>query len=469
MGVLTWLWSRLQFESMYNIARLSLLLATDFYAAPHCLEGVSEAIDWYRKALELLGDGQGREGEMIDAGLNLAQALVVLAGMIEDGAHLFGSDQRIVARFQGKGTGSLLEARGLFEVGERIQTREMEKAGFSSSEMVDEREREVVPVEGNLEIKATQSSIVVPALVLATILDSIANDLVIFRLSTPPPPTTAALIIASLTRAIQLFSLIPPEQIAGNSTFDLDLKLVTLTISATLNSAEIPHPFYQTSEIIIESYVALIKSNSKNPELPSEYADYLIDILSSTPPSSIPATLNEISQSYQLSYSLLKDPFRPRGAIPPLQIPSMIAFNLISQAYTLLLASHLSPSPSPNTTTTLESQHFALLSTAIDSSGAGMKLTRSTQGKYELLRSKSDGRVDWTTIKSLREALLTLIRVLARREGVEGEVRGIVEILGRVLGRDGRDEVGKFVEEVRDDALWEATRNEEMLWARVFA
>ena len=406
---------------------------------------------------------------MIDGGLNLAQALAVLAGMIEDGAHYIGSDQRIVGSFDGRGMEYLLEARGLFEAGEMMQMREMEKAGFGSLNMSEEREGEAMPVEGNLEVQATQSNIVVPALVLATILDSIANDLVIFRLSTPPSPTTAELIIASTTRAIQLLALIPSDQAAGNSMQDLDLRLVTLTISATFNASAIPHPFFQTSSEIVQAYISLIKSAPKNPELPSEYADYLIDIITSTPPSSIPSALNEIQQSYQLALGLLRDPFRSKGSIPTLQIPSMISYNLVSQTYSILLGRTFLPSPTSTTTSNVEVECFALLSNAVESSGAGQKLTRTLSGIYTLLKTKSDGRHEWTTIKVLREILLTLIRVLVRREGAEEEVRSVLEILARVVGRDARDEVGRFVEEVRDDALWEATGNEEELWARVFA
>lgn len=452
-----------QFETIYNIARLSLLLATDFLAAPHCLEGVADAIDWYRKALGLLGTGEGREGEAIDGGLNLAQALAVLAGMIEDGAQYIGSDQRMSKRFGGKGMGYLFEARELFRTGEALQTREMEKSGFGGSGMTEETEGELMAVEGNLEVEATQSNIVVPALVLATVLDSIANDLVIFRLSTPPSTDTAALIIASLSRALQLRNLIPADQAAANPTQDLDLELSTLTISAALNSACISHPFYQTSDLIINAYVSLIKSHPKNPELPSEYADYLIDSLSSSLPTSLAGTMNEIQQSYRLSHSLLADPFRPRGSIPVIAIPSMIAFNLVSQAYSLLLAHHLSPSAN------LRSQCTTLLSNAIESAGAGMKLVRSSSGSYALEMKSADGRRDWQTIKALREALLLLIRLFIRDESIMQEARSIVEVLGKLVGRDGRDEVGRCLEEIRDDALWEVCGNEQAMWEKLLA
>ncbi|KAI5477571.1 hypothetical protein MNV49_006159 [Pseudohyphozyma bogoriensis] len=442
------------FEATYNAARVRFHLATEHLPAPDCVTMLQEAIAGYRTAIEhAKGDGEGGEN-VIDASFNLAQALVELMEMVEEGA-VGGAGGDEVAK------AAAVEARAVFAEVERLQMVELPKSTFfaeappetaGDEEQVQEEDEQgdesMEVVESGAE--AREMTIVLPSQVLDTVLASISLDLSLYESTSDPSLLTS--IEASLTRCLSLRQLIPP------SLADSELELTSLTCAAQL-PLPASSPFYKTPAQIRETYESLLSATPSSASLQSSYADYL----SSLPlddPTSLPL-LETALKLYTSTHSLLSSRLSPPKGIPAYLIPSMISANLASQAFLHLVSYHVTLASSPATATTALGEAHRLAIEAVNTVNVGLKISVRPTGELVATKSPTSEPPSWRDTKAFRDAYLLLVRIRLRT-GTTGTSLAL-------LGGDAEGVKQRYLEEIRGDEVWKIGGEgvEEELWKGV--
>ncbi|GAA6048413.1 hypothetical protein JCM3770_003746 [Rhodotorula araucariae] len=425
------------FDSRYNAARVWQTLATEHLAAPDCLTALDRARQGYREALAVLVPGaEGEATARIDALFNLAQADVALFEMLEDAvAPVDGERERAlqVAR----------EARELFVEVERLQREEMVRffgtsgpAGTEDdTDDADEMKDAASSGTGGAEtsVRAVETTIVTPQLIVDTLLESVAFDLALYDSSISDPATQAELrqsALDSFARATALRASVPGEA----TSLDFELAFAQATMLTTLSPDEAT-PFIEQ----------LAASSPPKVDLLSLGADHLIETLDlSSPLPSILATLARALDAYESAHALLANRLSPPRDIPASHLPSLLSANLVAQS-TVHLVSYelLSRGPEPGTgAPSTAAQHLAqahalaLAATSAPRSGLSLALsasasasasspsappapgTRARAPALALARAppSTDPRGDWRTRSALRTGLFALARVRLRMD-----------------------------------------------------
>lgn len=418
------------FDAAFNAARVEAHLAMDQLPAPTCCAMMESAIAGYRRALALR---EGEGAERIDAAFNLAQGLVAMGEMLEEGAVVVED-----SLMESLGW----EAQSLFGEVEGMQRREMERVGLGTrggavdDEGMDEGE-EGASDAGATAGPATEGSIVTPSLVLDTLLESISNDLVLdshFSSSSPTSsflPHLASHATSSLERAQALAPLIP-------NFAPLDLTLATLSLSSTLSLPPL-------GLSLSDSYLSLLSTHPSDLSLLSTTADHLVETASSLPP------IAQALELYTTAHTLLSNRMRPPRHVPTHTIPSLLSANSVARSQALLLAHHLGGN------TLAEAESLALR--AVEVCEAGIKMSLSPTGELKAVRTAT-GRNEWRSVRALREGLMMLLRVRMRK-GVVESGGGLVGRVWEMTGRDWGREVDWWVGEIRGDGAWELAKGEE--------
>ncbi|BGP48910.1 hypothetical protein JCM10450v2_004789 [Rhodotorula kratochvilovae] len=455
------------FDSRYNAARVWQTLATEHLAAPDCLAALDKAREGYREALAVQQAGaEGEATARIDALFNLAQADVALFEMLEDAvAPLDGERERAmqVAR----------EARELFVEVERLQRDEMarffgaggpsgaDEDGGNAGEMDDAASSGTGG--GETSIRAMETTIVTPQLIVDTLLESISFDLALHDSSVSDSATQAELrqsALDSFARATALRASVPGDA----ASLDFELSFAQATMLTTLSPDE--------ASSFIEQLAA---SSPAKVDLLSLGADHLLETLSlATPLPSLLTTLSSALTAYESAHALLANRLSPPRDLPAAHLPSLISANLVAQSTVHLLAyevlSH-SPFPPPDAAQTAAAhlaQAHALALSASSAPRAGLSLAVSASSPpsapkpvLALARAppSTDPRTDWRTQSALRSALFALSRVRVRMDpspaGIAGE-KAQFWALWRALGLSRGTERGSEDERrVRErEARW---------------
>lgn len=377
---------------------------------------------------------EGEGGERIDAAFNLAQALVTMGEMLEEGAVWVEDNVKEALGW---------EAQSLFEEVEGMQRREMERVGLWTLGGVGDDDGMEEADEGASDAgatarPATEGSIVTPSLILDTLLESITNDLALYtHLSSSSPflQTLASHATSSLERAQALVPLIP-------NFAPLDLSLATLSLSSTLSLPPL-------GPALSTSYLSLLSNHPSDLSLLSTTADHLLETASPSP-ASLPIISHALSL-YTNAQALLSDRLRPPRHVPTHTIPSLLSANFVARSQALLLAHHLGEP------TLLEAESLALR--AIEICDAGIKMSVSATGELQAVRSVS-GRSEWRSVRALREGLMMLLRVRMRK-GVVETGGGLAGRVWEGTGRGWGEDVDWWVEDIGGDAAWELSKGEE--------
>ncbi|BGP16953.1 hypothetical protein JCM10213_007398 [Rhodosporidiobolus nylandii] len=486
------------FDARYNAARALQTLATEHLAPPACLEALAQAIEAYREALVVLGEGSGGTAR-IDALFNLAQADVALFEMLEEGvAVVEGEVERALQAAR--------EAKGLFVEVERLQRVEMEKV-FGADGPQDEEAGgamdETASAAGSAtEVQAMETTIVTPHLIVDTLLESIALDVALFSSVSDPEDQTALpqSALDSLSRANTLRTLIPRSN-SPPQPDELDLELSLAHVSILTSTS----PASDEATALLQSTASALPA--PRVEVLSAYADNLLDSLPLTaqPFPTLLATLEQALQVYQQSASLLSNRLSPPKNTPSAHLPSLLATNLVAQATVHLLVYTLSSralsldvslsaslQPEKLREHLLSAHQLALDATAACKSGLSLAVSSSSppsalKPTLALARAPAsqDPRSDWRTLSALRAALFTLARVRLRldpsAEAWDSEKKQFWALwravgLGRSGGAAGSEEerrlrereVRWWAEETGEDkvaeAMDEADRTRERAW-----
>lgn len=446
------------FDAYYNAGRVLFHLATDHVTSP--CETLDPSVSAYRRALELEASRPASSASnVIDAKFNIAQALVVLGEMIEEGA---------ADGTQASGSSAVrwaTEAKGVFAEVERMQRVEMERVFVNGGGMegADDGSGEE---EGNESVQmgqAVEGTTVTPSLVTDTILESVSNDLSLFALSSEPSPGLVKDLMDALDRITALRALIPPAH--RNPDQDLAIQLAQLNVASTCATLLPPSSPYALPPSSISATYESLLSSTPSPELFSSYADFLLESLSSPNPPPLHLLLETALKAYTTAHATLSDRLSPPRSIPAHVLPSLLSANLSSRAFIYLLLYHHHLPTSPHNANESLSAALSLAGQAIEACGAGVKLLPGV--RLALSPRGVDARGDWRTTKALRDAVLVLVRVKIRASGEAGK-EGL-EALRSATARDARRDVTRFVEDVEGDAVWVASgEGVEAGWWRDF-
>lgn len=447
------------FDATYNGARCRLHLACEFESAPSCVEMLMEAIGGFRTALDLLppsGDQpDGREGERIDSGFNLASALVALAGMLEEGADDVGKQSVPTSNR----VALLEEAATLFSTVEALQMREMARAGGEGSGPVVDAAMDSEDAAEAEEALALR--LVTPSQIVETLYDSISVHLSLNALSDstlhPGLPSTVA---QALARVDHLESSIPDSQKDAGAGFQR--ALVALAVCTTLEPSGVQDA---TARLLL-----LAQSlGDKQLESISAYADHLVESLSPETPD--PRTLLATAlECYERVFRLLSSPMASKGSALAYTVPSLIANNLASRGEVMLELAHVAANEGARAKHLV--QALTLYKAAIEQ-GTGIRLAiNETSGAVSLAADKTR-RTDWRTIMTAKSGILGYLRVLCRlphSEQVSACAKGLVSIVGQLLEADGEETVQRHVGELQgSDHLWEVSTDERAMWTTLLS
>ncbi|GAA5971212.1 hypothetical protein JCM11641_004187 [Rhodosporidiobolus odoratus] len=422
------------FDARYNVARALQTLATEHLAPPVCLETLQQAIEWYREALAVLGEGEG-ETARIDGLFNLAQAHVELHEMLEEGA----------AAVNEEGTHALQaanEALSLFMEVERRQRIAMEQVFGSDGPQQSlegtgsEDTDDAASIAGSAtEVQATETTVVTPQLIVDTLLALIAFTLTLVSSNTTESSATGSLnqttlrtsAVSALSRATSLRTQIPHASAGQPDDLDIELASVQGSVLAICSPA--------STEATSFLHSTLTSLSSPRAELLSLFGDNLLDSLPlSKPLPELLSTLQHALQVYQQASSLLSNRLSPPKNTPSARLPSLLSANLAAQAtvhlltYTiasraLTLDSSLSASfPQQQLADHLEQAHqLSLDSIGAAKSGISLAISNTSppgalKPTLALVRAppSQDLRNDWRTLSAVRAALFTLVRVRLR-------------------------------------------------------
>lgn len=470
------------FDAIYNSARTTFELGTTHLSSPDCFIAIEESIKGFKLALSILEESSSLNSNYsefkIDSLFNLAQALVVLQDMLDDGVTF---DKKIGS------TKYAEEAKKLFVEVERLQRIEMEKVfsiegQMGAEDMNDEGEEDAemedIGSSSNDDQSgaAVQGSIITPTQIIETLIEAIENDINLYTLTTTIDTTSLIVdISASLDRVTVLRNRIPSTQ--NTSALDLQLSILSLSFSSTCVSNILPtSPYYLTSKATISQYQTLITSIPSHPDLLSSYADYLVTQISSTTTSDSNLQTTSIQfatlalQIYEQVFSILNDRFSPhRSNTPQHSIPTLLASNLIERGKLNRILS-LFPS-TVSTTTTTNQINYKIKSKkcfieALEISGIGWKLQDFNQLLLPTTKIGSGiPRLDWNTILVAREAWFQLVRIVISEGGSDAGGGDPIHSWERISGRKGKEDVRWFLKDIEGDLISELSEgNEQVVW-----
>ncbi|GAA5900143.1 hypothetical protein JCM8208_002028 [Rhodotorula glutinis] len=481
----------LDFDSRYNGARVLQTLATEHFAPSECLAALDKARSGYREALAVLDQqqsgGDSSATARIDALFNLAQADVALFDALEDAVTAVdGERERAVE--------AASEAKRLFVEVERLQRDEMARffgaggpgtaaseGGDGDDQVVDEDEAAVSGSGGGegaeRSVRAMESTIVTPQLVIDTLLESLRFDLALHDWTHTDSAAQVELRSSALASFARATELRPAVQ-GDAADLDFELAFAKASMLTTLSPTEAA-PFLDE----------LARAHPSKVDLLSLGADHLVESLPLAPsPSSSPlptllATLSTALAAYESAQSLLSNRLSPPRDIPAAHLPSLLSANLVAQSSVHLVAAELlsrappRDAPAPADAAQQAAAHLAqahaLALSATTAARSGLSLAVSTSAPspsssaakpaLALARApaSTEPRTDTRTVLAVRAALFALSRVRVRLDssgaGLRGE-RAQFWALWRALGLGAARGVEKGSEGERSvrerDARW---------------
>ncbi|GAA5923913.1 hypothetical protein JCM3775_005546 [Rhodotorula graminis] len=475
----------LDFDSRYNGARVLQTLATEHLGPAECLAALDKARSGYRDALAVLdlqqqqqrqrqpgdGDGDSSATARIDALFNLAQADVALFDALDDAVTAVeGERERAVE--------AASEAKRLFVEVERLQRDEMARffgagvpgAAASGNDEDEDEAIDEVPSSGpgggaETSVRAMESTIVTPQLVIDTLLESLRFDLALHDWAHTDDATQAELrssALAAFERATELRAAVQGDA----AELDFELAFARASMLTTLSPTE-------ATPVLDE----LARAHPRKVDLLSLGADHLVESLplspspSSSPSPSLPTLLSTLSTAlaaYESARALLSNRLSPPRDLPAAHLPSLLSANLVAQSSVHLVAYELlSRAAAPSAAAPADAaqqqaaahlvQAHALALEATGACRSGLSLAVSTSAPSPSPSSSSakpalalvrapastDPRTDTRTVLALRRALFALSRVRVRLDaaGLEGE-RAQFWALWRALGLGAARGVG---------------------------
>ena len=480
----------LEFDSRYNGARVLQTLATEHLAPAECLAALDKARSEYRDALAVLDQRQQQQPGGTDSSatarpdalFNLAQANVALFDMLEDAVTVVEGERE-------RALEAASEAKRLFVEVERLQRDEMarffgaggpsaaagEGGGDGDDEVVDEDEVASSGTGGGgaeTSVRAMESTIVTPQLVIDTLLESLRFDLALYDWAGTDSATQSELrtsALASFARATELRGAVQGDA----ADLDFDLALAKASMLTTLSPAEAT-PFLDE----------LARAHPRKVDLLSLGADHLVESLAlSSPLPTLLSTLSTALAAYEAAQALLSNRLSPPRDVPAAHLPAHLSANLVSQASAHLVAAELlarapaaaggaaAPADAAQQAAAHLAQAHALALSATSAPRSGLSLAVSTSSPsgssskpaLALARApaSTEPRTDTRTVLAVRAALFTLSRVRVRLDpsaaGLQGE-RAQFWALWRALGLGAARGVERGSEEERRaqgrDARW---------------
>ncbi|GAA5977122.1 hypothetical protein JCM5350_003226 [Sporobolomyces pararoseus] len=394
------------FDSRYNAARVLYRLATDHLPPGEALDALGKAILGYREAVQVAGE----ENTMarIDGLFNLAQAQVALFEMLEEAA--------VAGVAEGTGLAAAKEAKELFVQVEALQRIEMEKIFGSETSSNEEQEQEETMEGGEGKggsegVRATETVIVTPRLLLDTLLESISLDMSLHSSLSNDPASQAHLLESAkrtFDRAVSLrttyLSDAPPE-------VDVEMTLAQFSIFSAPSSPE--------ATPVLEQ--ALSTTTSPSPSLLSVYADHLVESLPFSQTFEVLGSqLERALSTYQQVQSLLTNRLSPPKDVPSYQIPLLLSANLLAQSTVHLLSYHIvqnSPSNDPSSAAQRLLEAHSLALESISALKSGLSLTpSSTSSNLALVRApgSQEPLSNMSTLLALRSSYFSLVRIRLR-------------------------------------------------------
>ncbi|GAA5934749.1 uncharacterized protein JCM15063_003057 [Sporobolomyces koalae] len=387
------------FDSRYNAARVLYKLATDHLGPREAYDALSKAILGYRDAVAVLGS----DGTMarIDGLFNLAQADVVLFEMLEDAA--------VSGVPEGTALQAAREAKELFAQVEALQMSELDEF-FGPGDVGSVPEEEEVIDEQPEEVRATETTIVTPQLVIDTLLEAISLDMSLHSNLNGDLASQHQLLEtakATFERAVALRQRYlpdcPPE-------LEVEMVLAQFSIYSSPSSPD--------AKQILEQ--ALAASPTPSPSLLSIYADHLVESLPfSQPFDVVAAQLESALSTYQKVQALLQNRLSPPKDVPSYRIPLLLSANLLAQATVHLLSYHMiaaSGQAVELATPRLATAHSLALE-SISCVKSGLALTpSSTSSGLALVKSPPSHEPisNLSTLLALRSSYFTLVRIRLR-------------------------------------------------------
>ncbi|TNY21009.1 hypothetical protein DMC30DRAFT_222403 [Rhodotorula diobovata] len=445
------------FDARYNAARVWHTLATEHLPPVASHDALHKVLDGYREALDTLGPPGGDSDvatARIDALFNLAQARTALFDLVGEAVIPVAGDSASQAV-------TAAEARNLFVLVERLQREEMARffgaggpaaAGAQDGEgdeSVDDAASSGTGGAGaETSVRAMESTIVTPRLVIDTLLESLRFDLALCDSSDWPPESLDELRRDALDTFARATAL--REAVLGEAAdLDFELAFAKATLLTTL-SPDDATPFIDQ----------LASAHPAKVDLLSLAADHLVETLPvfSTSLPALLATLSTALAAYESAQSLLSSRLSPPRDIPASHLPALLSANLVAQSTVHLLAAELlsrapadAPTDAAHSTPAAhlaQAHALALAATAAPRSGLSLVVASSAPAPSSSPASKpalalarapasTDPRTHTRTIVALRGALFALSRVRLRLDpspaGVHSE-RAQFWALWRALG-----------------------------------
>lgn len=339
----------------------------------------------------------------IDGLFNLAQAYVVLYEMVDEAA--------ITTLTQATGLEAAREAKALFAQVETLQRTEMEKVFGTTGGVVDEPEESEAPTgtKATEEVKATETVIVTPRLLLDTLLESISLDMSLHASLNDDPVSQEHLLGSAKATFERAVSLRTTYLSGAPSEADVEMTLAQFSIYTAPSSPE--------ATKFLERALASIPTPT--PSLLSIYADHLVESLPlSQSFETIAPRLERALATYQQVNALLSNRLSPPRDVPSYQIPLLLSSNLLAQSTVQLLSYHIvSAASSPSSASQHLAQAHALALESISTLKSGLSLApSSTSPHLALVRSppSQEPLSNTSTLLALRASYFSLVRIRLR-------------------------------------------------------
>ncbi|SGY13336.1 BQ5605_C010g05837 [Microbotryum silenes-dioicae] len=461
------------FDPVYNAARVMFTLTSDHLEASDCVDMMQRAIATFRMAQTAATSTD----EVIDSSFNLAQALVALQDLYDDGISIFSSPSKASSSAAtGSDHARLLAAKRIFSEVEQLQRSALDpifREGSTDTPLEVDMQDATAADPGSIHTAAaTEGRIVVPRQVIDTLLEAIELDLRLLDLVSTSDPTTSATLaesaVSALSRAAELSRFGP----SSSSSAELELVLAQISVNTSCRGA-VPtnHALYLAPEQVLSTINALASSRQDDPSLLCAAADHLLE--NSAPSAGSIPRLEFIVTTYQRAHALLSSRLSPPKDVPAHRIPSLVASNLVSQVETLLLLFHLSP-PERSSAYLHRARDQAIEAIKASSFGYTVELAPTVR----ILKLPGDGRRDWTTVKAFRQGWFWLVRVLvhaasgpAGSNGWMGLLRAWDKVALPTECTPGWMSQLRWyldVQEWPSDRVWEASHGKEQeQWAKV--